>query len=60
VNPPDFERQNSSHSGSQKIRFELRTEEQKNMEALLRSKLERLDGELERIKLKGEEADRVR
>jgi len=42
------------------MRFELRTEEQKNMEALLRQKLESLDGELERIKLKGEEADRVR
>jgi len=30
------------------------------METIIREKLERLDGELERIKLKGKQADRVR
>lgn len=60
VSAPVIERKNSSVSGAHNMRFERQLEEQKNMEALVRQRIERLDQELERLKRKGEEADRIR
>lgn len=60
MSQPFFERQNSTMSGNYPVRLERQSEEQKNVEALVRQKIEFMDTELERLKRKGEDQERVR
>ena len=61
IRPPQIENQNSSYSGQHNMRFE---EEQKQIEAqieaMVRQRVSLMDDELERLRRKGEDAERAR
>lgn len=62
VNPPVFELKHSSSfsGGTNNMRIDQRTEEQRSLEAVFRERIAQLDSELEKIRRKGVEADKLR